>query len=418
MKKIALEEAFSVEGIDQLTPALRSLREFSQNRDKLVDLAGERLRAMDEGDVELSVLSATSPGLQGIVDADLEAGLARQWNDYLAEAVSRNPGRLRGFAALPMRDPQAAAGELTRAVHDLGLVGALINGYDNSGENEPVYFDAPRYLDFWRTAAALDVPVYVHPRTADSRRVTTYDGYPELRGAAWGFHVETAEHVLRMILAGVFDAVPDLTILLGHMGELLPFWAWRIDHRILREGWDAWAAENGRPRRRTVTEYLRTNVYITTSGIFDTPSLNHALDVVGPERILYSVDYPYESTTEANDWFESLGIDQAHKNLIGYENAKRVLKLNLRIRATLESSFASRGQGDAAEGAQLSFHCAMPPFTFTTFMPLLRAAVFSAAGRSSSSLASSSMPSNECLASCATPSRLRRRCDSTVALVS
>lgn len=327
MKKIALEEAFAVSGIEKLTPGSLSLREFTQKMPKLIDLAGMRLQAMDEGEVEISVLSATSPGIQGIVDAEQERPLARQWNDYLAEAVARHPTRFRGFAALPMRDPQAAIEELTRAVRQLGMVGAMINGYDNSGNGSPIYFDAPEYLDFWKAAASLDVPVYLHPRTAPPDRITTYAGYPELRGAAWGFHVETGEHVLRMIMSGLFDKVPSLRLVLGHMGEILPFWAWRIDHRIAVEGWDQWAVENGRGRKHTVTEYLKRNVTLTTSGVFDTPALHHAISVMGYERILFSIDYPYEDSREACDWLDGLDLPRHVKEAIAYRNAQTFLGL-------------------------------------------------------------------------------------------
>ncbi len=328
MKKIALEEAFAVPGLEKITPSSLKLREFTQKLPKLVDLGEMRLRVMDEGEVEISVLSATAAGIQDIVDAGLEQTLARQWNDYLAESVARHPSRFRGFAALPMRYPEAAIAELTRAVRELGFVGAMINGYDNSGGNKAIYYDAPEYLDFWKAAASLDVPVYIHPRTAPPDRVTTYDGYPELRGAAWGFHVETAEHILRMIMSGLFDKVPSLKILIGHMGELLAFWAWRIDHRMAVEGWDRWAAENGRGRKYSVTEYLKRNLTITTSGMFNTPALNHAIAVMGHERILFSIDYPYEDTREACDWLENLDLSRNVKEAIASTNAQKFLKLS------------------------------------------------------------------------------------------
>ncbi|HJV85407.1 MAG TPA: amidohydrolase family protein [Noviherbaspirillum sp.] len=326
MKKIALEEAFAVPGIEKLTPGSLSLREFTQKMPKLLDLGEERLQAMDENEVEISVLSTTCPGIQGIVDASQEQPLARQWNDYLAEAVARHPTRYRGFAALPMRDPEAAAEELTRAVKELGMVGAMINGYDNSGDNPPTYYDAPEYVDFWKTAAALDVPVYLHPRTAPAERIT-YAGFPEMRGAAWGFHVETGEHVLRMILSGLFDKVPSARLVIGHMGELLPYWAWRIDHRIAVEGWDQVAAETGRGRKHTVTEYLKRNITITTSGTFDTPGLVHAISVMGHERVLFSIDYPYEDAREACDWMDGVDLPYDVKEAIAYTNAKKFLKL-------------------------------------------------------------------------------------------
>lgn len=327
--KIAIEEAFAIPGVEELTPLSKTLREFAQNREKLIDICGERIRAMDEGEVEIAVLSATVPGLQGIVDTDQPTltRIAGEWNDYLANAMAPQSKRLRGFAALPMRDPQAACAELVRAVKDLGFVGAMLNGYDNSGNGQALYYDAPEYLDFWRTAAELDVPVYIHPRVAEDRISSRHADYPQLRGAAWGFHVETGEHLLRIILGGVFDKVPNAKLIVGHMGEIAVYWAWRIDHRIRREGWDEWERQNGKSRRLTVTEYLRRNVWITTSGVFDTAGLRHAVEVMGAERVLYSVDYPYESTLEARDWFNSLDLPAEQRDMIAQGNARRILKL-------------------------------------------------------------------------------------------
>ena len=327
MKKIALEEAFAVKGVENFTPQLLKLREFRQNEAKLHDLADMRLRAMDEGEVEIAVVSATSPGIQGIKDPNIEVETARAWNDYLAEAIQPNKDRLRAFACLPMRFPDAAIDELNRAVKDLGFVGALINGYDNAGNSEPIYYDVPEYLAFWKAAEALDVPIYLHPRPVPDDRETTYKPYPELKSASWGFHVETGEHVLRLILSGLFDKAPDLKIIVGHLGELLPYWCWRIDHRIQREGWDGeTAAENGRPRKLTVTEYIRRNIYATTTGYFYTPALDHTLKVMGPDRVIYSVDYPYEDYIEGNEWFKTLDYDPCILKAIAYDNAKRILK--------------------------------------------------------------------------------------------
>lgn len=327
--KIAIEEAFAIPGVEELTPLSKSLREFAQNKTKLIDICRERIRAMDEGEIEISVLSTTVPGLQGIVDAN-QAQLiefAKKWNDYLANAMLPQSHRLRGFAALPMRDPEAASAELVRAVKDLGFVGAMLNGYDNSGNGKALYYDAPEYLDFWRTAAELDVPVYIHPRVAEDAIAARHSDYPQLRGAAWGFHVETGEHLLRIILAGVFDKVPSAKLIVGHMGEIVVYWAWRIDHRIRREGWHEWERQNGKSLSLSVTEFLRRNVYITTSGVFDTAGLRHALDVMGPDRILYSVDYPYESTVEARDWFNSLDLPTDQLEMIACGNARRLLHL-------------------------------------------------------------------------------------------
>lgn len=331
MRKIALEEHVVIPGPrdtqSDIPREYLARPEFLENYANLVDITGRRLREMDATGIDISVLSTTTPGLQGIADASAIPRLTREWNDYLADAVAGHADRLKVFAALPMSDPRLAAEELRRCVRDHGFVGAMINGYDNSGGGEPRYYDAPPYLDFWRAAAELDVPIYVHARSAPPGRVNTYAGYPELENAAWGFHIETASHMLRLILGGVFDKVPDLRIIIGHMGELLPWWAWRIDHRIGREGWRDLPATRDRPLKHTVTHYLRSNFYITTSGYFETAALQHTISVVGADRVLYAVDYPYESCREANDWFESLAIDETTKRKIAHENAARLLKL-------------------------------------------------------------------------------------------
>jgi predicted TIM-barrel fold metal-dependent hydrolase len=327
MRKIVLEEAVVIPGQADVVPEHGIHPEFRDNYPKLLDITGQRLQDMDANEIEVSVISVTAPGLQGVNDRSAAPQLAQKWNNYLAEAVAGHTDRLKVFAVLPTADPQLAAKELQRCIGDLGFVGALINGYDNSGGSEPLYYDAPQYLDFWRAVAEIDVPVYIHPRSVPDDRITTYSGYPELRGAAWGFHVETAEHVLRLILSGLFDKVPRLRIIIGHMGELLPYWTWRIDHRIEREGWRNRPETRDRQRKYTVTEYLKSNFYITTSGSFDTAGLEHALKVVGADRILYSVDYPYEDSREANDWFEELSLGEGDKKKIAFDNAAGLLKI-------------------------------------------------------------------------------------------
>ena len=326
MKKIALEEAYAVPGVAKYTPQLNSLPEFPLCRERLEDLAELRLAAMDKGEIELSVVSATSPATQGVVDASLEASLSREWNYYVANAIEPNKKRLRAFAALPMRNPDEAITELTYAVKELGMVGALLNGYDDAGGNEEIYYDAPEYLDFWKTAAALDVPIYIHPRVVPPNRVTTYKPYPELGSAAWGFHVETGEHIMRIIMSGLFDKVPDAKIIIGHMGEFLPFWCWRIDHRFKLEEREKQLAEAGRPLKLSVTDYVK-KLYITTSGFFNTPALKYAMVTMPKDHIMFSVDYPYESYVEANEWWNTVDLDNETKEAIAFKNAELLLKL-------------------------------------------------------------------------------------------
>jgi len=326
MKKIALEEAVAVPGDANIVPENLTHPEFRDNLAQLVDVTGQRLRAMDSTDIEISVLSVVGPGIQG-TQSGTATQRAVEWNDYLAKAVASHNDRFRVFAALPMQDPDAAVAELRRCVQDLGFVGALINGYDDSLGSPPTYYDGPRYLDFWRAAAQLDVPVYLHPRSVPAQRPTTYHGYPELRGAAWGFHIETAEHVLRLILSGLFDKVPDLRLVLGHLGELLPWWCWRVDHRIAREGWREQPETQSHRLHHTVTEYVQRNIYATTSGFFHTPALKHTIDTLGVEHVLYSVDYPMESCEEAATWFDALDLSPEDHHKIAHDNAASLLKI-------------------------------------------------------------------------------------------
>lgn len=326
MKKIALEEAVIVP--DQELAVLTAKNPAVDRwRTDLLDITGKRLADMDATETEISVLSVVTPGLQGVADAAAATTLAREWNDYLAEAVVEHQDRLKVFAALPMRDPEAAAEELRRCVTELGFVGALINGYDDAGGLEPLYYDTPEYVPFWRAVAELAVPVYVHPRTIPADRVTTYAPLPELRAAAWGWHVETGEHMLRLILSGLFDEVPNLRIVIGHMGELFVWWAWRTDCRLqLGHFRDPGGGGRGR-NEKSVTHYLRNNFWVTTSGWFETPGLLHTIAVVGTERVLYSVDYPFEAYRDASDWFESLDLDESDKRMIAYGNAAALLGL-------------------------------------------------------------------------------------------
>jgi predicted TIM-barrel fold metal-dependent hydrolase len=325
--KIALEEAVVIPGEVNLVPDHLTHHEFSDAYRQLLDLTGERLREMDANGIAVSVISVTSPGLQGLIP-DLDAAkVARQWNDYLAESTAVNADRVKCFAALPMRDPDAAIAEMQRAVRELGFLGALVNGYDDGGSGGLRYYDAPEYLPFWHAAEELGMPIYIHPRSAPAGRETTYGDYPELRGSTWGFHIETAEHMLRLILSGLFDKTPDLQVVLGHLGEMLPWWCWRIDHRIVREDWQNNPATADRRLQHSVSDYLRRNFLITTSGYFETSALTHTLSVMGPDRVLFSVDYPYESCEEAATWFESLDLPADVHRKIAYDNAARLLKL-------------------------------------------------------------------------------------------
>jgi 2,3-dihydroxybenzoate decarboxylase len=320
--KIALEEHFVIPSLEDLMfssigwdPA-----EWQEMHDRLKETGDLRLAAMDRAGIERSVISLAAPCVQDEVDAARAVERAIDANDALAAVVSAHPDRYAGFAALPMQDPLAAANELERTVRDLGFKGALVNGYSSLGNLETAaYYDETQYLPFWERVAALDVPFYLHPRNPLPNQRRIYQGRSELLGPTWAFAVETGTHALRLITSGLFDRFPSLTIILGHLGELLPFAIERLQQRMSRV--------SRANLQRSPTECLRENFYLTTSGNFHTPSLVGILLQLGADRVLFSVDYPFEETEEAAAWFDAAPISEADRQKIGRTNAQRVLRL-------------------------------------------------------------------------------------------
>jgi gamma-resorcylate decarboxylase len=290
---------------------------------RLVDLDGERLSEMDRNGIAFAILSLNAPGVQSMPDAKKAVDYAARANDALAAAVARHPDRYAGFAAVAMQDPDAACAELTRAVKRLGFKGVMVNGFSQIGDPATiVYYDDPRYRPFWATVAELGVPFYLHPRDPLPERTTFYDGHPWLRGASWAFGVETATHALRLMASGIFDAHPSLTAILGHLGEMLPYNIWRFDHRVTKRPREI-------PARKTFTEYMRSNVYVTTSGHFHTNTLKCAIEELGVDRVLFSVDYPFEECDDAASWFDACAIAESDREQIGRANAARLFKLSV-----------------------------------------------------------------------------------------
>jgi predicted TIM-barrel fold metal-dependent hydrolase len=282
------------------------------------------LAEMDRAGIDFCILSLTSPGVQSVPDRQDAIDLARSVNDELGATVRRHPDRLSGFAAVAMQDPTAAAAELERAVGEYGFKGALINGYTNMGDDAQ-YLDDPALREFWAKAAALDVPVYLHPREPLPTQRRAIQGYPELVGSAWAFGYETGSHAVRLILSGLFDEFPNLQLVLGHLGEGLPYLLPRLQHRMdeQREG------EVGNKARHRPSYYFARNFNITTSGHFHTRQMQAALEQIGVENVLFSVDYPYEQMDEASRWFDDMALGREDKYRIGRANAARLLKLDL-----------------------------------------------------------------------------------------
>jgi gamma-resorcylate decarboxylase len=316
--KIALEEHFALPDAGDGAYKEQPTPDFHL---QMLDIGERRIAEMDRGGVEICILSHTAPGIQGILSVSEAVAAARKWNDYLAQQIAKYPKRLKGFAALPMQDPEAAALELTRSVKELGFCGALVNGFSQVGTpDSAVYYDLPQYRHFWATVHELDVPFYLHPRSALASRQQAYEGHEWIAGSPWGYGVETSIHALRLMGSGLFDEFPKLQIILGHLGEGLPFGIWRVDNRIAKR-------KLATKAKRSMSQYLRENFYITTSGNFRTPALTDVIQEVGPDRVLYSVDYPYEFMDEASHWFESVPISETDRVKIARGNSRMLFRL-------------------------------------------------------------------------------------------
>jgi 2,3-dihydroxybenzoate decarboxylase len=317
--KIGLEEHFALPGtIDASYTSLPT----PESRLKILDMGSGRIAEMDRGGLELCILSDSGPAsIQNVLNPSEAFTRSRKSNDYLAEHIAKYPKRLKGFAALPMQDPEAAAQELIRCVKELGFCGALVNGFSQIGvADSAVFYDLPQYRPFWATVQQLDVPFYLHPRFPLATRQQAYEGQAWIAGSAWGFAVETSIHALRLMGSGLFDEYPKLKVILGHLGEGLPFGIWRVDNRISRT--------SVRPKAKLpIAHYLRENFYITTSGVFRTQALTDVIMEVGADRVLYSVDYPYEDVGEATEWFDKAPISEPDRVKIAYGNARQLFRL-------------------------------------------------------------------------------------------
>jgi uncharacterized protein len=318
MKTITLEEHFFTESYLQAAKGDPSVQ-FAGLQPKLLDLGAGRIAAMDEAGIDLQVLSLAAFALEGL-DAATGTALARDVNDELAAAVKANPKRLAGFATVALKNVAAAVVELERCISELGFVGLMLNGTVDGK-----FMDDVAFLPVFETAARLGVPVYLHPAPPPRAAKTAYySGLPGELGhllsiAGWGWHAETGLHTLRLIVSGLFDKVPGLQLVIGHMGEGLPY-ALARSSGIL---------SGPAKLQRPVAEYFKTNIHVTTSGYFTLPPLQCALEVVGIERLMYSVDYPFSPNTQGLDFLQqAAGILSAEdmERLVG-GNAARLLKI-------------------------------------------------------------------------------------------
>ena len=317
MKTIGLEEHFvtpELAAYGASAAAIAQPHAWAEASRRLLDLTGERLTGMDDAGLDVQVLSLNSPGIQAEKDAAAAVANAAAVNDLLATTIAEHPTRFAGFAALPLQDPQAAAKELERSVTQLGLRGALVNAHTQGR-----YLDDPTMRVVWETAVALDVPLYLHPANGvDSADVLS--GHPELIGPMWSWGNDTASHVLRLIFGGVFDDFPEAKLLLGHMGEGLPYVLWRLDSRWGFHNHHGIELARGNP-----SEYLRHNLYITTSGVCSAAPLLCALLALGSDHILFGTDYPFEEMSTATQFLRSAPVSEADRAKISHLNAEGLL---------------------------------------------------------------------------------------------
>jgi 2,3-dihydroxybenzoate decarboxylase len=281
---------------------------------RLYDRGHIRLEQMDAAGIDFQILSLFDPGVQDETDVAHAIDLARRANDDLAETVRGTPNRFGGFATLATQDPDAAAAELERAVTELGLVGGLINGHCQGR-----YLDDPAYQGLFGCAEALGAPIYLHPTTPHPAVMDAWFAPYAAEGlhlASWGFAAETGTHVLRLIYSGLFDKFPRLQMIIGHLGEMLPFAAYRVD-RYYGLGGDG----SGTRLQRLPSEYLRSNFHVTTSGNFCPPAFACTLEVMGADRVMFSVDYPMDDNLTGAQFLASYPMDDADRRKVGSENA-------------------------------------------------------------------------------------------------
>lgn len=287
--------------------------------ERVQDLDARRLQDMDDTGIDMQLLMLTAPGVQ-MLEAGQAVTLAAASNDLLAETVRRHPTRFAGMAAVAPQAPQAAAKELERAVQQLGLKGLVLNSHVK-GE----YLDDEKYWDMFAAAEALDVPVYMHPNTPSPQMVQPFLSRC-LDAAVYGFAVETGLHILRLIVSGLFDRFPKLRFVLGHLGEGLPYWLYRIDFMhggIVRAN----RSPGVKPLQRKPSDYLRENFWYTTSGMCWEPAITYVQQLMGHDRVMYAMDYPYQFVADEVAAMDALPITEAQKRQFFQTNAERVFKL-------------------------------------------------------------------------------------------
>jgi 2,3-dihydroxybenzoate decarboxylase len=286
--------------------------------ERLFDLGALRLREMDEAGIDMQILSHGAPSAQKLPADGASAALVRAVNDRLAAVCAAHPNRFAAFATLPSNDPAAAADELERTVTKHGFRGAMMHGLSSG-----VFLDDKRFWPIYERAEKLDVPIYFHPSLPDARVMDVYykdyvKDFPMVVRAAWGYTVETATTAIRMVLSGVFEKHPKLKVILGHLGETLPFLVWRVDQAIARPG----AA-----KKISFRDVFCHNFWITTSGNFSTPALMCCVQEMGVDRVLFAVDWPFVVNPPGVEWMKTVPLCDEDKAKILSGNAKRLLRI-------------------------------------------------------------------------------------------
>lgn len=332
-RRIATEEAFSIpEVAAKLRDVARSPTDSSDLSlvrriydapqgtsdllEKLLDLEDGRIQEMDEHDVDMHLLSLTAPGVQ-MFDADAAVELAALANDRLAEVIARHPSRFAGLASVAPHAAKRSVREMERAIHDLKLNGFVINSHTN-GE----YLDDRKFWPLLEAAEGLGACIYIHPRGSAPGLAQAF-GHYGLEGAMWSYGIEVSTHAVRMIVSGVFDRFPNLKICLGHMGEAVHFWLWRIDFM------NAGARGRGAAPdlELTPSEYFRRNFVITTSGQESDLALEFSIKAIGAQNIMWAIDHPYQPTAPAVAWMDATPISDADRELIYHANAERIFRI-------------------------------------------------------------------------------------------
>jgi 5-carboxyvanillate decarboxylase len=290
--------------------------------DRSLEVGEGRLKDMDEAGIAMQVISFVGPNV-GRFDPKDAIAMARKRNDKLAKIVETYPSRFAGFADVAPQNFEAAPRELERAVKELGLKGVMVPGHIDDD-----YLDNRKYWPIFAMAEKMDVPVYLHPEAPLPSMIKPYMTYPGLALAVWGYAAEAGLHAMRLILSGLFDSYPNLKIILGHMGESIPFWLWRMDGRWLKQKQiDPNSAEAYKNFKKTPSQYFKDNFYVTISGMYWEPALEFVCKAVGTDRILFASDYPHEDTAEAVRFIKSAKISELDREKICHLNAEKLFKL-------------------------------------------------------------------------------------------